>query len=785
VPRRSNLRPHALPPSAAATPPAPYLLLRDRPPGLAFMPGFVAAPLTGGAAARVCGACRRRTGQQAAGSVRPVGPSLAGVASSFADYAVSVLEGAAHDGEGAGTDAPQHTPATAPRRSALDALRWNAGASVGAVARRAKRQKTDDKSQLYLDFGQRNFYQTKCAVCDMCYCPGLASDEKLHDHFHKRVTHGIIYKGFKNQHAVETFSDGSYIVCVRRNDPAPHIAKADEVRQMAERELGAFGDAHEESVVMFLMISPERRAVGFLLAEPIRRAYRIVIPPPTEQPHRHAPSDMREPVSVGTPDGTAPEARVVSPARCCTGSLGSRTGQAPAGQDSEAGSRDNSATQGPSRRGIEDCSAAEQAGGAAACDIAAHKKGPKGESCLGSEASTQSVHTDTCESYEDVRASCEALVPGDDYDTTPGRHTAMDATTECPPSNPKVQTDTVLREGSAALSQNSDDDDDLLCGLDFNVLEAAALAAPPSGGGGEAANPLKRSGYGDDEMEDEDDDLDLDAIEAAALASSSDTGNAFVASLSGAGAQLDGREGVGGVPCESIPSEQEETAPEALRPASAPVHGVGATLEQEGAQVLSNGNADAEHTHAEPPPSEADDTQGGGGEGVYVHGDSGVTGSSDGMRGMRGAVRGPVAARAASACGAEEASEHGGWGVHQQGAHGVAGDDSAQRRQEEEEGLFQAKPVKAVEEGWVEDEGLGLRAEWLMSTEEEDSWDDDDSLLVSTEEEPAMCGIRLVWVHRSHRRRGVGIYIFSKVLYIGTLYSKYIGALTYEDFCRY
>jgi GNAT superfamily N-acetyltransferase len=93
--------------------------------------------------------------------------------------------------------------------------------------------------------------------------------------------------------------------------------------------------------------------------------------------------------------------------------------------------------------------------------------------------------------------------------------------------------------------------------------------------------------------------------------------------------------------------------------------------------------------------------------------------------------------------------------------------------------------VKAVEEGWVEDEGLGLRAEWLMSTEEEDSWDDDDSLLVSTEEEPAMCGIRLVWVHRSHRRRGVGIYIFSKVLYIGTLYSKYIGALTYEDFCRY
>ena len=725
--------------------------------------GFAdAAQLTGGAAARVRVACRRRTGQQAAGSVRPVGPSLAGVASSFADYAVSVLEGAAHDGDGAGTDAPEHTPATAPRRSALDALRWNAGASVGAVARRAKRQKTDDKSQLYLDFGQRNFYQTKCAVCDMCYCPGLASDEKLHDHFHKRVTRGIIYKGFKNQHAVETFPDGSYIVCVRRNDPAPHIAKAEEVRQMAERELGAFGDAHEESVVMFLKISPERRAVGFLLAEPIRRAYRIFIPPPTEQPQRHTPSDMREPVSVGSPDGIAPAVRVVSPA----------------GQDSEAGSRDNSA-QGRFRRGIEDRPAAKQGGGAGACDTAGHKTA-SGESCLESEPSTQSVHSDTCASFEDVSASCEALAPGADYQTVPGRHMAMDATADCPPPNPK-QTETVLREGSDALSQNSDDDDEFLCGLDFNALEAVALAAPPSGGGGEAANPLKSSGYGDDEKVDEDDDLDLDAIEAAALASSSDTGTACVASLSGAGAQLDGREGVGGVPSESIPSEQEERQEKAaeapsLRPASAPVHGVGATLEQEGGQVLSNGNANAEHTHAGPSPSEADTAQGGGGEGgggpgegIYLHGDSAVTDSSDGMRGMRGAqgvVRGPVAARAASACGAEEAGEHGAWGVHQQGAHGVAGHDSAQRRQEEkeeeeeeEEGLFTAKAVNEVEEGWVEDEGLGMSAEGLTSTEEKDSWDDDDSLLVSTEEEPALCGIRLVWVHRSHRRRGVGIYI--------------------------
>ena len=41
--------------------------------------------------------------------------------------------------------------------------------------------------------------------------------------------------------------------------------------------------------------------------------------------------------------------------------------------------------------------------------------------------------------------------------------------------------------------------------------------------------------------------------------------------------------------------------------------------------------------------------------------------------------------------------------------------------------------------------------------EEEEREEDvcDESLLVSTEEEPAMCGIRIVWVHRRHRRKGM------------------------------
>ena len=261
------------------------------------------------------------------------GPSFSRVASKFADYAVSVLEGTDLGGEGNTGAAQQQTPVTVPRpsRSALDVLRWNAGAAVGVAVRRAKRQKIDDKSQMYLDFGQRNFYNTKCTICNMCYCPGLASDEKLHDEFHKRVTQGILYKGFKNQNAVHSWPDGSYIVCIRQNDPAPQIAKADEVRKMAERDLGGFEGAYEQCSVIFLWISPERRAAGFLLAEPIRRAYRIVTPA-RQEARRLSPTPQECLASHGSIDMTVAydsAGKVAAVGECPASHCGGRNASSP------------------------------------------------------------------------------------------------------------------------------------------------------------------------------------------------------------------------------------------------------------------------------------------------------------------------------------------------------------------------------------------------------------------------------------------------------------------------
>jgi GNAT superfamily N-acetyltransferase len=368
---------------------------------------------------------------------------MAGVASKFADYAVSVLEGTAHDCEdGSGQESHSQTPMTAqrPGRSALDVLRWNSGASAGPVRRPAKRQKTIDDSQLYLDFGQRNFYSTKCTVCDMYYCPGLASDEKLHEEFHKRVTHGIMYKGFKHQHTVRSFPDGSFIVCIRRHDPAPHKAKADEVRQMAERELGGYEGGQEDSSVTFLMISPERRAVGYLLAERIKRAYRIV---------------------------SAQNCAGASPAAPTDFALATRSSAAGLPHDS---SQDRSGADLRSRDGWSGC--VQQT---TECDF------PPSDSALASEWLKQDAHADGQVANLTTAEDGSIGAPSASIELREEGCSRPDVRT---PENASPAAYKSPRSVGLAAAGDSDDDLDDLEGLDLDALEAAAGASAGGAGAG-------------------------------------------------------------------------------------------------------------------------------------------------------------------------------------------------------------------------------------------------------------------------------------------------------------
>ena len=437
--------------------------------------------------------CRKRYGQSSAGR-----PSLAGVASKFADYAVSVLDGSGHIAGGQ----QQQTPTTAqrPGRSALDALRWSAGATAGAGVRRAKRQKTDDESQMHLDFGQKNFYNTRCRVCEMYYCPGLASDEKLHADFHKRVTLGIIYRGFKNQHTVSTFPDASYIVCMRRNAPGTHLAKAEEVREMVERELGGFQGGRGDSSVIFLMVSSERRVVGFLLSERIRRAYRVVSATKCQTNTRSAPGNSCE--SVAACSECAGEEHVA--AQKCAAPESEKVGVSqsslvPIGTCHETAIAQERAT---SHAHVpinhqHHASAADVMAASATADaerqrgVAAVRAGV--EECQESQATLDSNDTSTG-AAEQARANAnrpDAVVEA----SRGGTSECSFAHSAAPSVNDMTHAAAAVLEAASssdrgAVAENSDDDDYDLDGIDLDALEAAASSCSVAtfvGGGGEGA----------------------------------------------------------------------------------------------------------------------------------------------------------------------------------------------------------------------------------------------------------------------------------------------------------
>lgn len=114
----------------------------------------------------------------------------------------------------------------------------------------------------------------------MLYCPGLDADEGLHKARHSLIVNGVSFSGWKSERVVESFSDGSRIVCVRPHDPVNHLQKAAEVKQIAEMELGArsFGELEKGSnQVAYFLVSRSKHVVGFLLTDRIMRAYRVLV----------------------------------------------------------------------------------------------------------------------------------------------------------------------------------------------------------------------------------------------------------------------------------------------------------------------------------------------------------------------------------------------------------------------------------------------------------------------------------------------------------------------------
>ncbi|XP_051131250.1 protein CHROMOSOME TRANSMISSION FIDELITY 7-like isoform X2 [Andrographis paniculata] len=134
-------------------------------------------------------------------------------------------------------------------------------------------------AQLHLEVGQSDFLLHSCSACGFKYAPGDSTDEKVHKTFHKNYTHGIPFKGWRNERVVESLEAGR-IILIQNGDPPPQQNKVQEVVQMMEMELGD-GWILNQHCKVYLYISSQRVS-GCLVAEPIDKAYKILSSTPNE-----------------------------------------------------------------------------------------------------------------------------------------------------------------------------------------------------------------------------------------------------------------------------------------------------------------------------------------------------------------------------------------------------------------------------------------------------------------------------------------------------------------------
>uniref|UniRef100_A0A3B3ZI53 Establishment of sister chromatid cohesion N-acetyltransferase 2 n=1 Tax=Periophthalmus magnuspinnatus TaxID=409849 RepID=A0A3B3ZI53_9GOBI len=147
-----------------------------------------------------------------------------------------------------------------------------------------KRKDKQDEDQLIIDAGQKQFGATSCSSCGMVYSADNPEDNFQHSQFHQRFLDAIKYVGWKKERIVAEFWDGK-IILVMPDDPKYAIKKAEEVRQIADNELGFQQVAlcRPAQAKTYLFINSEKMVVGCLVAERIQQAFRVLVKPDQEK----------------------------------------------------------------------------------------------------------------------------------------------------------------------------------------------------------------------------------------------------------------------------------------------------------------------------------------------------------------------------------------------------------------------------------------------------------------------------------------------------------------------
>ncbi|KAJ0026765.1 hypothetical protein NQD34_017765 [Periophthalmus magnuspinnatus] len=137
---------------------------------------------------------------------------------------------------------------------------------------------------VHQDAGQKQFGATSCSSCGMVYSADNPEDNFQHSQFHQRFLDAIKYVGWKKERIVAEFWDGK-IILVMPDDPKYAIKKAEEVRQIADNELGFQQVAlcRPAQAKTYLFINSEKMVVGCLVAERIQQAFRVLVKPDQEK----------------------------------------------------------------------------------------------------------------------------------------------------------------------------------------------------------------------------------------------------------------------------------------------------------------------------------------------------------------------------------------------------------------------------------------------------------------------------------------------------------------------
>ncbi|XP_061756914.1 N-acetyltransferase ESCO2 isoform X2 [Nerophis ophidion] len=172
------------------------------------------------------------------------------------------------------------------KRASLSCTSAGPAASLQATAakeRPRRRKEKQDDDQLVIDAGQKQFGAITCSSCGMVYSADNPEDSFQHDQFHQYLLDAIKYVGWKKERVLAEFWDGK-ILMVMPDDPKYAIKKAEDVRRIADNELGfqQVTLSRPSQAKTYLFINTERTIVGCLIAEPIRQAFRVL-----EQSEQH------------------------------------------------------------------------------------------------------------------------------------------------------------------------------------------------------------------------------------------------------------------------------------------------------------------------------------------------------------------------------------------------------------------------------------------------------------------------------------------------------------------